>query len=206
MAKLSEGLESALETVVASYSEEYARIANAWKDLETKAAGVTTIAGIFLGFVLNFVKDVHDRASPLQQFLAGVTLLLLLTTLSLAVAAVAVRERVRAPTSAGLYKAAKDLYRLGSTSRIDESAPMVLHDRVHLWDVAVRSRTAENQRKAKYVRWAQFVLLASMFLAAFLALLTLLSRSDGGKSQQVAYAACLEIKERASFGTLVTTT
>jgi hypothetical protein len=175
MPKLSEGLETGLEIVLVSYKEEYTRVVNAWKDLETKAAGVTTIAGIFLGFVLNYIKDTHDQMDTIQQLLSGATLLLLLFTLTFSLASVVIRERVRPPDSSSINAAVTDLYLLQDETAISAYVIRILKDQIRDWDAAVKNRVLENTTKAKHVQRAQFLLIISMFLAAVLAGSTLLS-------------------------------
>lgn len=182
MPSISEGFESALEVALAASREEYARLAGLWKDIETKAATVTTVAGLFLGFVLNFIKDQHASMADSQRLASGLTLLCLLTTLSCALAALLVRERVRPPSTATLFEAVRELYARGDPASVAESSVGLLQDRVRVWEAAVAGRIAENEEKARLVRYAQGLLLGSMFLATLLAFLTLCSTGTASTS------------------------
>lgn len=169
MSKLSDGFETGLELVLASYKDEYSRVTNAWKDLEAKAAGVTTIGGIFLGFVLNYIKDIQEQVGTIQQVLSGTTLLCLIVTLAISLTSVKIRERVRPPASSSLGAAVNDLSDQRDEAMHRDYVGRILNDHIRDWDAAVRSRVDENATKAKRIQQAQYLLFASMFFAAVLA-------------------------------------
>lgn len=173
MPQLLGDVESVLDAVGKVYGDEYGRLAAAWRDLETKAAGVTTISGILLGFVLNFIKDLRSGMSGPQRILAWATLAGLIATLSVAIIAVAVREHVRPPRPDFLYRSVINLYHSEDRYPPGQYTLGLQHDVIRHWNVAVDNRAAENQKKARWVQVGQYLLLLSMVLTATLAVVTI---------------------------------
>lgn len=171
MANLGEGRGSALEEVIAAYEAEYGRIVAAFKDAETKATSTITTAGIFLGFVLNFIKDLHGRMTTVQNGLAIITLVLLVATIAFSVASLAVRDFAKPPQGEQIEKFARDLHRL--RTGVPDAAINLLNDQIRIWKNAVRSRTAVNADKVERLAASQRLLLTSIVWGAILAAFTL---------------------------------
>jgi len=171
--RLSEDYETALEEVIAAYEAEYNRVVAAFKDMETKASSTITTAGIFLGFVLNFIKDLHGRMSTVQNGVAILTLVLLVTAISYSVASLAVRDFARPPQGEQIHQFAKDLHRL--RTGIPDTAVTLLNDRIKIWQKAVSSRRAVNGDKVARLAASQRLLLAAIVWGAVLAVVTLFS-------------------------------
>jgi len=60
--------EKAAAEIIAAYESEFDRLEDTWKGLETKAQGTITVAGVFIGFVLAFAKDLSTTTPSAAVF------------------------------------------------------------------------------------------------------------------------------------------
>lgn len=163
-----------LRDVLKSYEAEHARLTDRWKALETKAQGTVAIAGIFLGGVFTFIRDLKADAPVAEPWLLVLVALLLTTAVFLSVLSLRVRGIADPMPGEEAERIAKDVVRL-ETVDIRLLAPALYGERFDVWrevNVCVRALV---EAKARRLALAQGSLLTAVLLMCILSVIVVLT-------------------------------
>lgn len=165
---------SMLADVLASYEAEYEQLLDRWKSLETKAQGTVAIAGIFLGGIFTFIRDLRADSPAIERWLLIGVALLLTTGILASVLALRVREVEYPVRASDLDELARDMIGL-SIAEIEERTPRIYGERFGAWSGVTESVRTTVEEKARRLRLAQNCLLAATFLMLGLSVLLVIN-------------------------------
>lgn len=178
--KLKEVKESFEKTLYDSYALEYKGLHEIWRSLDSKAQGTVAVAGIFIGGVFNYIRDIK-ATNPLtpqyeKNFLAFSVLCLVICVL-LSVWALRVREVKEPPIGKDLDQKIKDLLQNEAESDFDDHLKLFPVNRFQEWSVAHDDINKLNKSKATCLWWAHVSLMIAILTVALLSILKLLDFS-----------------------------
>jgi hypothetical protein len=147
-----------------AYRAEYQILSERWKTLETKAQGTVAIAGIFLGGIFSFIKDLNTASPTLERWL--LSLLAVLLGISVAFSVVALRVREIADPLPG-EEAERMVLAVCSLPReeIPDRLPDLYGEQFHVWkDVNARMRDCVTTKAARLGRGQIWLLFAALLM------------------------------------------
>jgi hypothetical protein len=164
-----------LEESLARYEGEYKELLDTWRDLERKAQAVTTIAGVFLAGVFVLIRQSGPSTGvaislEIKMFLF-LAIILLLLAFFCAILVFNVRERYVAPSSDVTHRLALDLLKVGDEKELQERILFFMHDRISAWKGTNENIAALNREKSQNLWWAQFFLIADIFVMSVIVML-----------------------------------
>ena len=158
-------LQKLKESTLASYSRDWEKLSSTFRDLDTKAQGTITSAGLFLAAALAFI----DKTGYANDHLSSTLLLLLPVALigSIVMAVLCLRVRkLPAPPSGSLEAQMVHDIDLHEQGKISEDRHIRFqNDLLRIWNTAVSNHREINQEKAEFLWSAQRFLVASALLA-----------------------------------------
>lgn len=197
---LNKGLDkpAVLQVVLDAYRTGYATLADDWRNLDTKAQGTVTIAGIFLAGVFGFVKTLSERKTvvvgslkaipdlciPLVNYCASratvenVLLAIGVVGLFIAVLLAVLALRVRfipAPFGDQVDKMAKDVICLLDTEPTRDTKTEFLNQQTVAWREALDGIVVAYTQKATKLAWAQGALVGGATIVTILTLIEVLN-------------------------------
>ncbi len=164
--------ESLLKTVLESYSEEYKVFVNNWYNLERKAQGGATIAGIFIGGAFAYLHENIALMYCYQKVLLGCGIVCLLMTVFFSILALRIRELYSAPMGKYVDKIVCQLLTV-KDSELLERIPLFVNDQITGWRKVTQDLSASNRRKGNYIWFGQMLLGGAILIIGILALTTL---------------------------------
>jgi hypothetical protein len=142
---------------LSALTEQYKEASETWKALETKAQGAITVAGIFLAAVFAFVREAGS-IDLLPRVLLGVTALLLVASVAIALLSLEIRPVVPPPLGDFVDPGVTDLVKLPNDKLTEEVLATFMVERATKWKEANKSVATENATKARQVWWSQILL------------------------------------------------
>ncbi len=147
------------ELLLSALAEQYKESTETWKALETKSQGTITVAGIFLAAVFAFAREAAS-IDPLPRILIGITTVLLVASVAVALLSLEVRPVAPPPLGDFVDSGVRDLLKLPDSDLTEDKIAIYVIDRATEWKSANESLARENKKKAKQV-WASQILLGS---------------------------------------------
>ncbi len=160
--------EALARHLLESHQQEYLRLIDTWRMLEGKAQALVAIAGIFLGGMFGFAKEIRGQECILCKIAIIVVIILLSISVERSVRALRVRVIETAPTAA-MTKRMVDIL-LAVKDATERSARFVpfLFDRARGWESTLRDHADANEEKAAALSQAQGFLFYAIVVAALL--------------------------------------
>ena len=163
-----------LRDVLAGYEAEHGRLMDRWKALDTKAQGAVAIAGIFLGGVFTFIRDLEPGAPVVEAWLLIAIALLLTCAVFLSVLALRVRGLIDPMPGEEAERIAKDVVGRDA-AEIRALAPALYGERFNVWrEVNVRLRGLVDA-KAGRLLLAQTALLLAVLLMCVVSIIVVVT-------------------------------
>jgi len=166
-----------LRDVLTEYKAEHARLVDRWKMLETKAQGAVAIAGIFLGGVFTFIRDLETGAPAAEPWLLIVIALLLTLTVVCSVMALRVSPVTDPAPGKEEERMAKDLAGR-ETAEIRSFEPAMYFERFEVWRPVTGDLRAMVYRKAGWLAVAQYAILAAVVLMCVVSVVLVVTRES----------------------------
>lgn len=166
--------ESLYKLVIESYRDGYKELADAWRNLETKAQGNIAISGIFIGAVFAYTQKTNPSFQQNEQILLGVAAFLLVVSVIFSIIALKIRTVPVPPLGGFVDKLVIDL--LEHVKDKDEAdlatrIPGFCYDQVIEWR-AVEVKVIESiNLKARSLKGAQIFLTVAILTVGVLTLL-----------------------------------
>lgn len=162
-----------LKIALEGYREEHSDLNETWRQLDTKAQGTTTIAGVFVAATFVFVRELHSLCPAVWTRVGlAVGLLCLAASVTLALVAMWIRQVSAAPVGEPIEKFAEDLVALDSRERA-ECMPGFIRDQLGPWKRVNAQVQKKLLSKAGFVAWAQASLLAGIGFLIVVAVLVI---------------------------------
>ena len=159
--------------VLQVYRSEFDHLSSSFRDIDSKAQGNSSIAGILLAAVLAFVNRGAALTTSVRAT-AVLAVLCFIASLLLSLYALTVRELTSPPTGRDASKLLRDLRAPAALVDIRQREPNFYGDLTNLWTKSIEERRMINRKKAMHVRRAQSMLVASAAFAAAIILTVLL--------------------------------
>ena len=173
--KIKEALQKA---VVETHREEYGKLTDIWKGLETKAQATVTIAGIFIAAAFAFVREFKAlQLSEANKIVLIAAFSCLVLSIILSILVLTLRKVSPPPTGGEMRQIAADVLRLRSdetADQHDESIPDLyldfFNEHVILWQRVIVSASKVIKWKVRCLWAAQWLLMFATFLIVWLTL------------------------------------
>jgi len=148
--------------------EQYRDMVEAWRDLDGKAQGLTTIAGIFLGGIFALFSRDNLQLGHFATLLLISSILLLLATFIGAIASLFVKPAKAAPSSELVFDVAKAARDATDQEKI-ERLNRLHNDLFDRWKEANDDLSRATYQKGCVVRLAQVSLMLATITVSTLA-------------------------------------
>ena len=109
--------ESLLELVLEVSSEEYEKVLAKWSAAETKAQGTGTIAGVFIGGFLVYLRDADSIHGTVDKYLFLFAIVSLMVSVFCALVSLLTRPAPPPPRGADAHSMVTDLLKLQDNER-----------------------------------------------------------------------------------------
>ena len=154
------------QEVLTEHRYEYERLLEAWRDLESKAQGVATVSGVFIGVLYAFVRDFDDCTTTLEKVGVSVVLLTLVTAILASLKVLSVRTVIKPPTGGILDRWISNVLYDAPMEEVSERELLLHHDRNRMWKAANEKIAAEHDSKKKWLRFSHWTLVIAAVLLA----------------------------------------
>lgn len=170
--------ESLCQAALDAYHDEYEKLTDIWKGLETKAQGVVTIAGIFIAGAFAFIRDLTTlHLNQNDKRLLGVAIFCLVLSVILSILVLTLRKVEPPPTGGEVSQAVRDILRLKPgeiAAQHDEILPELnldfINEQTIMWRRAMESASKVIKWKVKSLWAAQWLLVVAISLVVWLTL------------------------------------
>src|SRR4028119_24929 len=108
MTHLTEIKELRKQAITNSY-DEYKELIATWRNLDTKAQGNITIAGIFIAGAFGYISKVDGQPALYEKLFFGLTIVLLITSVILAILVLRIRPVCSPPLGTFVTKYVTDI-------------------------------------------------------------------------------------------------
>jgi hypothetical protein len=164
--------ETLLKLVIESYRDGYKELADAWRNLETKAQGNIAISGIFIGGVFAYIQKVDPQLQQNEKVLLGLAAFFLVVSVIFSVISLKVRTVPAPPLGGFVDKLVTDLLECAEDDGdLITRIPALCYDQISGWrDVEIN--VIESIRlKARNLKGAQIFLTVAILTVGLLTLL-----------------------------------
>ena len=159
--------------VLEAYRREFDYLSSTFRDLDSKAQGSSSIAGIFLAAVLAFVNRQGMMTLPILRGAAALGVICLIGSLIYSLQALTIRLLTRPPSGEDFERLLRDLRAPSAAADIRARGYNFYGDISGLWLEIVKERREINLKKASYIRRSQGLLAISAVFATLIILLVL---------------------------------
>jgi hypothetical protein len=164
--------ETLLKLVIESYRDGYKELADAWRNLETKAQGNIAISGIFIGGVFAYIQKVDPQLQQNEKILLGLAAFFLVVSVIFSVISLKIRTVPAPPLGGFVDKLVTDLIECAvDDGDLITRIPALCYDQISGWrDVEIK--VIESIRlKARSLKGAQIFLTVAILTVGLLTLL-----------------------------------
>lgn len=164
--------ETLLKLVIESYRDGYKELADAWRNLETKAQGNIAISGIFIGGVFAYIQKVDPQLQLNEKVLLGLAAFFLVVSVIFSVISLKIRTVPAPPLGGFVDKLVTDLIECAEDDGdLITRIPALCYDQISGWrDVEIK--VVESIRlKARSLKGAQIFLTVAILTVGLLTLL-----------------------------------
>jgi hypothetical protein len=156
------------EKVVGSFFDEYKELAATGRDLDGKAQGTVTIAGIFIAASFAYLRDLGATTLNVEKVFLTITIVCLIVTVVLSILALRVRKVTFLPLGEFTATFLRDLYIVDDEAEIIERNSRFLDDQVLAWIKVKTDGLTSNKAKGDYLWSAQVFLVLAVLAASIL--------------------------------------
>jgi hypothetical protein len=170
----SSTLKSLREATLEAYLEEYKKLNETWRSIETKAQGSIAVAGIFIAGALAFITTANLVLRCHEKILLFIGLSCLIISVILAIITSRTISIIAAPLGSFRAKHTTDLGALRTEAELQEYLPIIFAEHVAEWKKVIAAMNAVNDRRAQMLWLAQLFLILAILAVALLAILKLI--------------------------------
>lgn len=164
-----------LRELVDSYAREYADLRGTWDNLEKKAQASVAVAGVFLGGVLSFARDVKHNTPVGDRVFASAVIVMMVFAIITAGRAMKVRTVLQPALGSNVAPMVEALLRNDAEDEQAEREANLLRDWRNMWEKTNSEVARLNKIKAGAVNLAQLLLLAATLVGAMWTLVAVFS-------------------------------
>lgn len=162
-------LKEVRERAIDACYNEYKELIATWRNLETKAQGNITIAGIFIAGAFAYISKASDQPFRLEKAIFGLTILLLMASVFFALLALRIRQIDLPPLGEHMVKDAMNICKTTEANYADY-ARRIFNLHAWRWGEANTELKRQNVEKGARLWLAQRLLWGAIGLAASLTL------------------------------------
>lgn len=159
-----------LGEAVNAYKAEYRDLSDTWRQIETKAQGSGSIAGIFVAAAFAWARDLPAQFMPWQRVVLCAGIGLLIVAVAFSLAGLRIRRVAPPPVGESIREMVKDLLRNMKENERKKRAMAFLNDQMTLWSNSNQEMLTANNGKANWVAVSQCALLAAIVCIAIVTL------------------------------------
>ena len=167
-------ISSLREATLAAYLEEYKKLNETWRSIETKAQGSIAVSGIFIAGALAFITKADLLLRRYEKILLFVGLTCLIVSVILAIVTSRTMSIIAAPLGSFRAKHTIDLGAVKDEADLQQYLPIIFAEHVAEWKKVIAAVNAVNDRRAKTLWLAQLFLILAILAVALLAILKLI--------------------------------
>ena len=158
-----------------AYKEEYKDLLASFQGMDTKAQGVVTIAGIFIGGLFAFLNSSNFARTTATILFLLVAIIVLIGSVLLAILVLRVRDTTGVPPGQSTSQILDDLLVLGlADDALKAALPGFYGDNSRAWSGCVDAIRADVEKKSDLLWGAQLTLAVGVFFVALMTILKLL--------------------------------
>jgi hypothetical protein len=155
----------ALTTIATARAQEaYAEALTLWRDLEGKARGNITLAGVFLAGAFGFAKDSADSANVLERCILIAAVLSLASTILTAFTSLKTQTVKSPPSGDQVDRMVREVLDGTSETETEEVLASFRLDIARGWNGATAQLDEVNDRKVSWIWWSQLFMVAAAAL------------------------------------------
>ena len=162
--------ESLQKAVLESYRDEYKELSETWRNLESKAQGAVTIAGIFIAGAFAYIREVGPQAHRSDRVFLGASILSLMISVLLSIWALRVRTVAAPPIGEYVDNLVRDLLQVDNDAKLKERVMGFVTDQTDSWRRATRGAKESNKSKANYLLASHVFLVIAILTVALLSI------------------------------------
>ena len=174
MANEPSTIASLREATLAAYLEEYKKLNETWRSIETKAQGSIAVSGIFIAGALAFITKADLALSCYEKTLLFVGITCLIVSVILAIVTSRTVAIITAPLGSYRAKHTIDLGQVKTEAELQEYLPLLFAEHVVEWKRVIDAVNSVNVKRAETLWAAQLFLIFAIIAVAMLAILKLI--------------------------------
>lgn len=162
------------QEILSAAKNYYAELVQNRAALDKKAEGTISIAGIFLAAIFAFARELTGSASSIEKTLLSVIVVALVSVVILSLLCLWTRRSRTSPSASLVRNYISPVINADDTSPEEEYLYMsvsALNSLSNVWDDVSTEVLATVVRKGRLVKTAQFILLLSIVLVAFIVII-----------------------------------
>ena len=164
--------ETLLKLVIDSYRDGYKELADAWRNLETKAQGNIAISGIFIGGVFAYIQKVDPQLQQNEKVLLGLAAFFLVVSVIFSVISLKIRTVPAPPLGGFVDKLVTDLIECAEDDGdLITRIPALCYDQISGWRDVEIEVIESIKLKARSLKGAQIFLTVAILTVGLLTLL-----------------------------------
>jgi hypothetical protein len=167
MEKLAEEKESLREQVLEACFDEYKELIAIWRNIDIKAQGNITVAGIFIAGAFTYLSKISQKPEDYEQVLFVLAIMFLVFSVILSILVLWIRNSPHPPLGDLLVPVAKRMLDLDDET-FHEYWVEVFYTRVDAWTSARHLLRSSNETKGHLLWTAQMFLVIAILWAASL--------------------------------------
>jgi hypothetical protein len=165
-----ESLSQMTRYTLDAYREEYRELIDVWRHLDTKAQGITAIAGVFLAGVLAWARDLPDTFGVLERGLLALAALCLTASVVVALLSLEAHSFNGPPLGRAVDEERQAVIEKLLPGEHVERLDNLLNDLLAGWGNTIDEVHEVAARKGRLVRWGQRALVVAPIAVAAIVL------------------------------------
>lgn len=167
-------LRKSLQTAVLdSYSEKYKELSEIWRNLETKAQGTITIAGIFIAGALAYIREISPQTYLYEKLFLGISIVCLIICVIYSILALYIRDVSGSPIGKILDDLAQKFFKVKNDKDFQAYIEKFPVNQCAAWRKTEESVCKEIKLKADHLLKAHIFLVLAVLIIALLSILKL---------------------------------
>lgn len=160
--------DSLREKVLESFFDEYKELAATARDLDGKAQGTVTIAGIFIAATFAYLRDLGSTTLEVEKAFLTITIVCLIVAVVLSILALRVRKVTFLPLGEFTATFLGDLKDVSDEPEVIERSSRFFDDQVLAWINVKADGVTSNNTKGTRLWSAQVFLVLAVLAASIL--------------------------------------
>jgi hypothetical protein len=159
------------EKVIESFFDEYKELAATGRDLDGKAQGTVTIAGIFIAAIFAYLRDLGTTTSDQEKVFLTIAVVCLIVSVVLSILALRIRKVAFLPLGEFTATFLRDLHSVDDEAEVVERSSRFFDDQVAAWGDVKKDGIASNKLKGAFLWSAQVFVVMAVLSASVLVMI-----------------------------------